>query len=393
MNTHMNDKSISMIRRTKYSLVLWMLILGFTAGIAWAWYFQVDQATRGVGTVIASSRVQVIQAVDGGVLKSLNVKEGDRVAGDEILARFDQTRFAASVKELDARLAALYAEEARLRAEITGAKTIRFSKHVTQFPELISVQKALFKQRRQGFYADLENLRTAVRLAKEESKLVNDLARSGDASRSEVIRTERALNDARGDLISRKNKYYQDIQLELAKVEDHIGQNEQIRTQRAQQLRDSVLRAPVAGIVKNVRITTLGGVLRPGEELMQIVPVDDRLIVEAKIRPADIADIRPGLSASLRFDAFDSTIFGSVEGTVKYVSADTIKEETNYGEQTYYRVHLVTPENPVPTRTGKRINILQGMTAQVDIRTGRRTVMDIILKPLRKTLSESFTEK
>lgn len=389
----MNDTSLSMIRRTRYSMVLWVLILGFTAGIAWAWYFQVDQTTRGPGTVIASSRVQVIQAVDGGALKTLNVKEGDRVAKNEILAQFDQTRFAASVNELDARLAALYAEEARLRAEITGAKRIRFPQHVATFSDLISVQKALFKQRRQGFFADIENLKIAVRLASEESKLVNNLALAGDASRSEVIRAERVLNDAQGELITRKNKYYQELQLALAQVEDYIGQNEQIRTQRAQQLRDSVIRAPVSGIVKNVRITTLGGVLRPGEELMQIVPVDDQLIVEAKIRPADIADIRPGLSASLRFDAFDSTVFGSVEASVKYVSADTLKEETPYGDRTYYRVHLVTPENPVPTRTGKRIHLLQGMTAQVDIRTGRRTVMDILLKPLRKTLADSFNEK
>ncbi|WP_321491904.1 HlyD family efflux transporter periplasmic adaptor subunit [uncultured Desulfobacter sp.] len=384
---------ISMIRRTRYSMVLWVLILGFTAAVAWACYFQVDQTIRGMGTVIASSRVQVIQAVDGGVLKDLNVKEGDRVARGEILALFDQTRFAASVEELDARLAALYAQASRLRAEITGAGTIQFPKHVARFPELISVQKALFKQRCQGFRADMENLETTVRLAREESKLVNDLALTGDASRSEVIRAEQQLNNAQGDLINRKNKYYQDIQLELSQVEDHIGQDEQIRTQRAQQLRDSIIRAPVPGIVKNVRITTLGGVLRPGEELMQIVPVDDQLIVEAKIRPADIADICPGLSASLRFDAFDSTIFGSVEGTVKYVSADTLKEVSAYGEQTYYRVHLATQENPVPTRTGKTIDILQGMTAQVDIRTGRRTVLDILLKPLRKTLAESFREK
>lgn len=389
----MKKPADSVISQTRYSLILWILILGFIAGCAWTYYFEVDQTVRGGGTVIAVSRVQVIQAVDGGVLRSLNVKEGDRVEKDEVLAKFDQTRFTASVKELDARLAALYAEATRLRAEIIGAKTIRFPKRIAKYSELISVQKALFRQRCQGFAADMENLKTAVKLAKEERKLVRDLARSGDASRSEVIKSEKILNEVEGTLIKRKNMYYQELQAELASTENEIGQNEQIRTQRHQQLKDSTVKAPVAGIVKNVRITTLGGVLHPGEELMQIIPVDDLLIVEAKIMPADIADIHPDMSASIQFDAFDYTIFGAVEGQVKYISADTLKEETPYGVQTYYRVHLVPAQNPVVTRTGKSITILPGMIVRVDIRTGRRTVLDVLLKPLRKTLSESFREK
>ncbi|MCP4720918.1 MAG: HlyD family efflux transporter periplasmic adaptor subunit, partial [Desulfobacteraceae bacterium] len=145
--------------------------------------------------------------------------------------------------------------------------------------------------------------------------------------------------------------------------------------------------------IKNVRITTLGGVLRPGEELMQIIPVDDKLIVEAKIRPSDIADIRPGLTASLKFDAFDSTIFGAVEGRVMYVSADTLREQTSQADLTYYRVHLAMAPPPIITRTGKFIQLLPGMTAQVDIRTGHRSVLEFLLKPIKKTLSESFGEK
>jgi len=387
------NHSSTMIHRTGYSLVLWVLIAGFAAGIAWAYYFQIDQTTRGVGTVIASSRVQIIQAVDGGVLESLKVKEGDSVLAEQVLAIFNQTRFTAAVRELDARLAALYAQEARLHAEVIEAKNIRFPKEIKGFSDLISVQKALFKQRRQGLTEGLENLRVAVLLAKEESKLVEELAKRGDASRSEVLKALRILNDAQGELINRKNNYFQDVQRELAKAEDEIGQNEQVRAQRAQQLKDSVIRAPVAGIIKNVRITTLGGVLRSGEELMQIIPVGDKLIIEAKVRPADIADIHPGLSASLKFDAFDSTIFGAVEGRVMYVSADTLREQTPQAEQTYYRVHLSTSSPPIITRTGKFIQLLPGMTAQVDIRTGQRSVLNFLLKPIKKTLAESFGEK
>lgn len=375
------------------SLVLWVLVVALAALVVWSARYRIDQTTRGIGTVIASSRVQVIQAVDGGVLESLKVKEGDRVRKGEVLAVFDQTRFSASVKELDARLAALRAQAARLQAEVTGAESIRFPADLQKFPELMNVQRSLFNQKRQSLQEELRTLAVAVKLAREDAGLVAGLAKTGDVSRSEVIRTERTLNDAEAQLINRKNKYFQDARAELAKTEDDIGQNVQVRTPRAQQLSDTVLRAPVAGIVKNVRITTLGGVLRPGDELMQIVPLNDQLILETRVKPSDIAQITLGMPASIRFDAFDYTIYGAVDGKVAYVSADTIREETKTGEQTYYRVHVETSGDPVRTRTGKPLDIIPGMTAQVDIRTGDRTVLDFMLKPIRKTLTESMGER
>lgn len=376
-----------------YSLVLWVLIVGLLGLFGWASVYRVDQLTRGTGSVISSSRVQVIQAVDGGVLQSLKVKEGDIVKHDQVLALLDQARFGASVKELDARLATMKAQHARLQAEVLGTSKIKFPDEVRNFPDVIKVQQSLFEQKRRSLQEELRTLEVAVRLAGEDAKLVAQLAKNGDVSRSEVIRSERALNDAEALLINRKNKYYQDARAELAKVEDDINQNEEVRTQRYQQLIASVIKTPVDGIVKNVRITTQGGVLRAGDELMQIVPMDDKLIVETKVRPSDIAYIRSGLLASVRFDAFDYTIFGVVEGKVIYVSADTIKEESKTGEQTYYRVHVETAGNPVKTRTGKTLDILPGMTSQVDIRTGDRTVLDYLLKPLRKTLTESMGER
>lgn len=376
-----------------HSLILWVLVIALAVTIVWASRYRIDQTARGAGTVIANSRVQVIQAVDGGVLKSLKVREGDAVKQGQVLAVLDQTRFAAQVMELDSRLAALYGQAARLRAEVTGASEIRFPPNLKKFPELIDVQKALFTQKRQSLEEELRTLGVAVKLAREDARLVADLAKTGDVSRSEVIKAERALNDAEAQLVNRKNKYYQDARSELAKTEDEIGQNEQVRTPRAQQLADSVMRSPVPGIVKNVRVTTQGGVLRAGEELLQIVPMDDVLIVETKIRPSDIALVKPELKATIRFDAFDYTIYGSVEGTVAYVSADTIKEEGKTGEVTYYRVHVSTSAKPVKTTTGKVLEIMPGMTAQVDIRTGDRTVLDYLLKPLRKTMTESLGER
>lgn len=376
-----------------YSLVLLILMGGLVAFIFWAINFNIDEVARAQGEVITSSRVQIIQAVDGGVLVALNVKEGDRVEAGEILAELDQTRITAAVQEIEARLASLRAKATRLTAEVTEESSLIFTDEILCFAETARVEKALFKQRREGFSEELRTLKVAVRLAREDAKLVSDLSRSGDVNRSEVIRAERALNDAEARLINRKNRFMEEARNDLTTVQDKVAQNEQILNQRKQQLADSVFRAPVAGIVKNIRMTTVGGVLRGGEELLQIIPINDLLIIESKVRPVDIALVRNGLEATIRFDPFDSSLFGSVMGEVVYVSADTLKEKTARGEEIYYRVHILTKTNPVITTTGKQIDILPGMTAQIDIKTGQRSLMKFLLKPLQRTLSDSFKER
>lgn len=393
---HHHAPSVSRLEnfhQRRYSLVLWALLAGLMVFIYWASVFNIDQVARATGEVIASSRVQIIQSVDGGVLSELKVREGDRVEPGQILAQLDQTRFGASVKEIEARLSALKAKAIRLRAEVTGAKELIFPQKLQSYKELVKVERALFQQRLTGLNNELKMLGKAVELAEEEVALVHDLAESGDVSRSEEIRTERMLNDARAKFIIRQNRYLEEASAELTKAEDAIAQNEQILAQRKQQLKNSVFKALVPGIVKNIRVTTVGGVLRAGEELMQIVPVNDELIVEAKVRPADIAQIGPGLEATIRFDPFDYTIYGGVAGKVIYISPDTLKERTPRGEEIYYRAHIVPNTSPVITTTGKVLDILPGMTVQVAIRTGDRTVLDYLLKPIRKTLAESFQER
>ena len=376
-----------------YSPVLWLLLIAMVSFVVWANSFRIDQVARASGEVIASSRVQIIQAVDGGVLADLNVREGDRVIAGQVLATLDQTRFSASVNEVLARLNALRAKAQRLRAEVTNKSDLVFSEQVRAYPALVELEAALFQQRRTGLAEEVRTLEVLVRLADEERQLMAELAGSGDVNRSEVIRVERTLNDAQANLINRKNKYLEDARVELSRAEDEIAQNVQILAQRQEQLDNSVLVALVPGIVKNVAVTTIGGVLRPGEELMQIIPIDDDLIIEAKISPSEIADVHVGLEATVRFDPFDYTIFGGVTGKVIYVSADTLKEETNRGIETYYRVQVATiSTNPVVTTIGRELEILPGMTAQVDIRTADRTLIDYLLKPLRKTLAESMGE-
>ncbi|MBF0471237.1 MAG: HlyD family efflux transporter periplasmic adaptor subunit [Gammaproteobacteria bacterium] len=379
--------------RRHYGLVLWALLLGLAAFAYWASEYRIDEVARASGEGIASSRVQVIQSVDGGVLATLKVREGDRVQPGDVLAQLETTRIGAAVQEVAARLAAMKAKASRLRAEVTGARTLRFPEAVDAYPELAEVEQALFSQRRTGLAEELRTLQVAWQLAREEAELITTLSQSGDANQAEIIRAKRAINEAEARMVNRKNQFLEEARIELTRVEDEIAQNEQIFNQRQQQLKDSTFTAQLPGIVKNIRITTVGGVLRAGEELMQIIPVDDELLLEAKVRPADIARVRPGLTATLRFDPFDYTIYGSVTGEVIYVSADTLKEESGRGEEIYYRAHLKIGSTPVTTVTGRTLEILPGMTAQVDIRTGDRTVMDYLLKPLRKTLSESFGER
>lgn len=380
--------------RRRHGLLLTFLLLGLAAFVAWAMVFRIDEVARARGEVIASSRVQVIQAVDGGVLAQMEVKEGDRVEPGQILARLDQTRVGATVGEVEARLFALKAKAVRLRAEVTGASALVFPNVIREaFREQVDVERALFRQRRTGIQEEIRTLQVAVDLAGKELNLIEQLLKSGDVSGTELLRVQRAVNEAEARLINRKNKFVEDASIELSKAEDEIAQNAQVLTRRMQERKDSVFTAQVTGIVKNVRVTTVGGVLRAGEEIMQIVPVGDDLIIEAKVSPADIARVRPGLEANIRFDPFDYTIFGSVTGKVIYVSADTLKENTPGGEEIYYRVHVSQATTPLITTTGKTLEILPGMTARVDIRTGDRTLMDYLLKPLRKTLLESFGER
>ena len=380
--------------RGRHRVVVIVLAAAVVVFIVWASLFQIDEVARAGGEVITSSRVQIIQSVDGGVLQELLAREGDRVQPGQVLARLDQTRSAASAGEVQARLFALKAKVARLRAEVVGRDDLTFPDGLAeQAPETVEVELALFEQRLTGLSEELRTLRVAVDLANRELKLVQDLFDRGDASGSELLRTQRGVNEAEAELVNRRNRFLEQARVELTETETEIAQNEQLFIRRLQEQESSIFMALVPGIVKNVRVTTIGGVLGPGEELMQIVPVDDELFIESRVSPADIAQVRPGLPADIRFDPFDFTIYGAAPGVVAYVSADTLKENTERGTEVYYRVHVKPNGFPVETATGRTLEIVPGMTAQVNIQTGQRSLMDVLLKPLRKTLSESFGER
>lgn len=360
--------------------------------LAWASLAEIDQVSRASGQVIPSGRVQIVQSIDGGVIKEINVKEGDRVRKGQVLVTLDEVRLAAVVAEGRAKVASLKTVKARIEAELFN-RGLSFPDDVKDFPEFVANQRALYTQRRTAQAQDIAALRGLLGLVRQELDMNQPLLRYGDVSKSEILRLQRSVSEIEGQIASRQNKYLQDLQTEYAKVEEELVTAQETLTQRAAALADTTLEAPANGIVKNVRLTTIGGVLRPSDEVLQIVPTGDELIVEAKVSPSDIAYVRLGQEASVKFDAYDSSIFGSAVGKVSYVSPDTLVEQRPTGEQLYYRVHIRVDTRTMHAHGKDQVEIQPGMTATSEILTGHNTVLKYLLKPIIKTVGESFGER
>jgi adhesin transport system membrane fusion protein len=230
-------------------------------------------------------------------------------------------------------------------------------------------------------------------LAEKEFEMTQPLLKSGDVSLADILKLQRSIADLNAQMTNAKNKYLQEIQAELAKVGEDLASAEQIMAQRQDQLDHVKLKSPVKGVVKNVRITTLGGVIKPGEEVMQIIPNEDTLLIEAKVKPADIAFLKPGLDANVKIDSYDFSIYGSLKGKLVYISADTLTEDLKQGEQAYYRVQVKTTGKRFSAKPDEELDIQAGMTATVEIKTGQNTVLKYIIKPVIKTMSESLGER
>ena len=373
-------------------MLIWGSALAVAGFLLWAQWAELDQITRANGQVIASARNQVIQVPEGGVLDDLPVREGAPVKRGQLLARFDKTKAEAGYLESAAKAAALKGSAARLHAEVFGGEP-KFPPELAQYPEFRANQLALFNRRQAAVREEVAALEQSLALVKAEFDMNMPLLNTGDVSRAEILKLQRQIADIQGQITNRRNKYLQDSQTELGKAQEDLAGVLQIVAQRKEQLGFTEVRSPMDGIVRNVRLTTLGGVARPGEEIMQIVPVDDDLIVEAKVKPADIAFVKPGLPATVKLDAYDYTIYGVLEGVVSYISADTLNEDVRGTDQPYYRVQIKTSGKDLVGRNNERILIQPGMTAMVEIKTGRKTVLRYLTKPITKTLAESMGER
>jgi len=373
-------------------MLIWGSLLAFVGFLLWADWAELDQITRANGQVITSARNQVIQVMEGGVLTELPVREGAVVKRGQLLARFDQTKAKAGYLESAAKAAALRASVARLNAEVFGGEP-KFPPELVKYPEFRANQFALFSKRQGAVHDEVAALEKAKALVEAELDMNLPLLKTGDVSRAEILKLQRQIVDIQGQITNQRNKYLQDSQTELGKAQEDLAGVLQIVVQRKEQLGFTEVRSPMDGIVRNVRLTTLGGVAKPGEEIMQIVPVDDDLIIEAKVKPADIAFVKPGLPAAVKLDAYDYTIYGALEGIVSYISPDTLNEEVRGGDQPYYRVQIKTRERKLLGRNKERIEIQPGMTATVEIKTGKKTVLRYLTKPITKTLTESMGER
>lgn len=373
-------------------LTLWVSLLAFTLAFIWASQAEIEQVTRAQGQVIASSKTQLIQSGDGGVVEEILVKEGDRVNRGQVLMRLDKTKIESLYLEARAKVAALHASQSRLRAEIFGGEPV-FSEDVLSYPQFKDSQLLLLKKKRMSIREQIQALDGMIKLAKTELAMTEPLLKTGDVSMSDILKLQRTVADLQAQVVNVNNKYLQDTQAEITKVEEELAGAEQILMQRKDQLAHIELKSPVNGVVKNVKITTLGGVVKPSEDVMEIVPEDDDLVIEAKVKPTDIAFIRPGLDANVKIDAYDYSIYGSLSGKLIYISADTLTEDLKQGEQAYYRVQVKALTKKFSARPQEVLEIQPGMTATVEIITGKNTVLKYIIKPVIKTMSESLGER
>ncbi|MGP9545564.1 HlyD family efflux transporter periplasmic adaptor subunit [Psychrobacter sp. AOP7-B1-25] len=372
-------------------LSIWIALIGIVTLIIWASFAKIDQVTRAQATVIASARTQEIQASEGGVLTQLAVTEGEEVKADQLLVVLEEERAKAAVDNSASKTAALTAKLARLNAEIFE-KPLVFPKGIDDYPEYVQNQTALYNRRRQAINEEVSSLQKMLVLARQELRMNEPLLQYGDVSQADVIKLSRQVADIEAQINNKRNKYFEEAQAEMTKAQEELDTElEQLRD-RAQVLEEKRLMAPTEGKIKNINVTTIGGVVKPGEIIMQILPTSSDLVIDAKVSPADIAYVKEGQEATVKLDAYDYSIFGAMKGTVNYISPDTLMEKTPEGEEPYYRVLIVINGAEFKGR-GDEIVIKPGMTASVDIKAMERTVLSYLTKPITKTLSEGLGER
>ena len=360
-------------------VVLRVSVIAFIALFLWAAFTKIDKTITAPGQVIASDRTQLVQSADGGVLKELRVKEGDRVEKGQVVAVLEKERATAAYSDALGKVSALRMTVARLQAEVMGRPFIIDPALQVAYPELANVQKQLYLQRRQSLNQQVAQLRTSLALAQSEVRMNEPLVKTGDVSQAELLRMKRAANEIQLQITGTRNKYLQDANTELNKASEDLSTQEQTLADRTQVLSHTDLIAPETGYVKNIKVTTLGGVLRPGEEVLEILPTDSALIVEAKVMPADMASVHDSMPARVKLDAYDYSIFGTMDGKVIYISPDALNEEPQNLRQgqspIYYRVRVQIEGAHLKSKTGEKIQVRPGMTAQVDLMGDKRTVL------------------
>ncbi|ETA49585.1 HlyD family efflux transporter periplasmic adaptor subunit [Ponticoccus alexandrii] len=373
--------------------LVWLVFVMLALFLGWAWYFPLVEVSRGQGTVVPSSREQVIQSLEGGIVTAISVREGDMVEKGQTIARLDATRSASNVEEAAAKYHAAIAAAARLRAELDGRETVNFPVELSgdDFDQLRRNELALFRSRRNSLQEALSGLTEGLELTRQELDIAETLQRNGAASRVEVIRLRREAAQTELEIARLQADARVQAGEELQRVNAEAEVQASVMRGRSDQLARLVFQAPMRGIVKDIAVTTIGGVVPPGGNLMTIVPMDDQLLIEARISPRDIAFIHPGQEAQVKLSAYDYAIFGGLSGEVVTISPNTVRDEVN-PDQVYYRAYIRTQEDFLINEIGTRFPIVPGMIATVDIRTGEKTVWQYLVKPFNRA-QEALRER
>ncbi|WP_293858482.1 HlyD family type I secretion periplasmic adaptor subunit [Sphingomonas sp. SCN 67-18] len=368
---------------------LFMAVL-LTVLIIWSRVAEVEEVTIGQAQVIPSGRVQVLQSLEGGIVSALQVREGQMVRPGQPLVIIDPTRAATSYNEVEHRRRALIAQATRLRAEASGLP-LHFPPELAGDTELVRNERATYAVRRQAVDDATAGLSQSLALLRRELAITAPMSERGLVPEIDVLRLGRQISDTQTQIADRVNRYRADAGTELTRVESELAQVQEVTAGRRDAMERTVLRAPVRGTVKNIQVSTVGGVIQPGADVLDIVPSEDELLVEARIRPSDVAFLRPGLKATVKLGAYNYLVYGALTGRVESISPDTMRERGQPEQEPYYRV-LVRTDRAALTHDGRSLPIIPGMTATVEILTGTRTLFDYFLRPMLK-LDEAFRER
>jgi len=375
------------------SLTIWLCGATVLVFLIWAAFAWVSEIVRAQGSFISSSRPQIIQNLEGGILTELLVQEGDIVERGDVLARLHGTQFKSSVEDLRDQINAHQIRQLRLEAELAGQFDLTIPAELAaRSPAIVASERALLQARQADYVKRTEGAKQVLEQAAEERQLLENLLAKKIVAKIEVTRARKAHADAQ--------KKYDEIitQTELDRAQEYSDTLKEIATLKQNlkgsqdQLNRTVLVSPMRGIVNNLSVTTIGGVVRPGEEILEIIPLDEELFVEAQVAPEDIANVRHGQEATIKLTAYDYTIYGSLKGVVDFISADTFEDERARDPDgaPHYKVTLkVDMANLTPRQA--RVEIRPGMQAQVELHTGEKTVLQYLLKPLYKS-KEAFRE-
>ncbi|WP_434286841.1 HlyD family type I secretion periplasmic adaptor subunit [Celeribacter sp. SCSIO 80788] len=364
----------------KARLTIKLIVLSIAIAIGWAALAQVNEITRGDGRVIPLRRMQTIQSLEGGILAELLVQEGDIVDEGQVLVRLDPTRSESAFLATQSEIVALSAEVARLEAEVLERPVLDFGDAPN---EAEATELRLFEARRTKLEASLSALEAERDSIRQQIDITSPLTAQGAVSRIDLLQLEQKFAELDGKINETRNVYVQDAYKDLAQRRAKLMSLEQDLVQKRDEFQRTELRSPVAGRVNNIEVTTLGGVIKPGEPIMEITPTDDQLLIETKVLPRDVAFVAPGMPASVKITAYDFSTYGDLRGTVTQISEDTVEEDTAQGPQDFYRV-MVRTERSYLERYGEHYAIRPGMLAQVDIESGKRSVLSYLTRPLIK---------